>query len=118
MPVSGSSVGRRGSFDLDGIAQERGQAVDPPLEDRLFLARRFVFGVLPQIAELAGGSDSGDDDRPLHAGELLELGADAGDAARGEVLLMMGVDIRARAAELDVLYPPASAWSRQLCSGA
>jgi hypothetical protein len=29
-----------------------------------------------------------------------------------------GRDIRARIAELDVLQPPALAWSRQLCSGA
>jgi hypothetical protein len=80
-----ADVARRGAFDLDSIAQEHGQVLDPPFEDRLLLARRFVFGVLPEVAEFTGGGDSGDDDRPLYAGELLELGADADDAARGEV---------------------------------
>jgi hypothetical protein len=68
------------------------------------------------LHKLRLGSDGA---RELHLHRLLDhvhfLGGGHDDSIHAQV---DGRDIRARVAELDVPYPPASAWSRQLCSGA
>ncbi len=49
------------------------QLLDASLQERLFVARRFVVGVLPQVAQLSRMLDALDDLGPFHLAKPVEL---------------------------------------------
>ena len=73
-----------GASTMTAERKPRLDRLDPPLEERLLLARGVVLGVLLEVAVLLGRPDAGDDLRALDQGQLVELGAQPRLAVRGQ----------------------------------
>src|SRR5690349_13493625 len=72
-------------FNHDGVLYERGQGLDPALDEGLFVLRVLVFGVLSDVAVFLGFMDAGSNFRTLHVDKLFELVADLLEALLGQV---------------------------------